>query len=408
MSTSSQQRAFDIVVFGATGFTGRLVAEYLRDDADPNTRWAIAGRDPDKLAGLHRELQLPTSVKCLTASSDDRAALAMLAGSTNVVCTTVGPYAKLGEPLLRACAEAGTHYCDLAGEVQWMADVYEDINPIAEASGAQLVHCCGFDSIPFDLGVWFAQQTMQARFGVFANRVRGRMGKSRGSLSGGTAASMMLMLEQASRDPAVRQRVLDPYCLYPPGLAPGVDGPDQITPKYDRVFKRWTAPFLMAPCNTRVIRRSNALDGFPYGADFGYEESLLCSGRGQALAITGAMGGFMATAWLAPGRSLLTRFLPKPGEGPDDKARERGFFEYFVHAHHPEHSEQDLRIKVTGRRDPGYGATSRMLAQSALSLAHDKRKKRGGILTPATAMGQSLIDRLRKVDVTFEVLENSQ
>lgn len=404
MTEPTGQRSFDIVLFGATGFTGQLVAEYLGGEADAGTRWALAGRDGGRLRAVHDRLALPDAVAVLEVDATDPEALAAMVADTRVVCTTVGPYARLGTPLLEACARAGTHYCDLTGEVQWMARVFEQINPLAAATGARLVHCCGFDSIPFDLGVWTAQEAMQSRHGVYARKVIGRMGPTSGGLSGGTAASVLLMMEQATRDPEVRRILMDPYALYPKAVAPGVDGADQTGARWDDVFDSWTAPFLMAPCNTRVIRRSNALMGLPWGQDFSYEEALLVGSRAKALLIAGGLMTVMATAAAAPGRKLLSRVLPSPGEGPDAKTRERGFFEYFAHAHHPEDPEADIRVRVTGKRDPGYGATSRMLAQSALALAHDPLEVAGGIWTTASALNRHLIERLRRVDVRFDVI----
>jgi len=399
---SRNDRAFDIVLFGATGFTGELVAEYLAEGADAGTRWAIAGRDKAKLEAVHGRLGLSSDVAILIADSTDTDALRSLVAQTKVICTTVGPYAQLGTALLKACAEGGTDYCDLTGEVQWMSAVFDAVNPVAQKSGARLVHCCGFDSIPFDLGVFVAQEAMHERFGVYARHVRGRMGKFSGAFSGGTAASMLFMMEQATRDPSVRKRMMDPYALYPAGTAPGLDESDQMGARWDEVFDSWTGPFLMAPCNTRVIRRSNALLGFPYGTDFRYDESQLCGNRFKALGLAAGLGGFMGAALFPPTRYLVKKALPSSGEGPDRAARENGHFEYFVYAHHPMDSASDIRVTVKGKRDPGYGATSRMIAQSALCLAHDDLDVGGGIWTTASAMGRTLVKRLSTVDITFE------
>ncbi|MDB4281709.1 saccharopine dehydrogenase NADP-binding domain-containing protein [Paraglaciecola sp.] len=393
-------RDFDLIVFGATGFTGKLVAEYLAQAAG-NTRWAIAGRDMAKLEAVRRALNKP-DLTIVIADSDDKQSLNNMAQTTRVICSTVGPYARYGTALVEACAEAGTHYCDLTGEPQWMAEIFERIAPIAEETGARIVHCCGFDSVPFDLGVFVAQQTMQQRHGVYAREVIGRMGESSGSLSGGTIASIMLLLEQAGADPSVRALVEDPYCLYPAELSPGLDTADQMGIAWDDTFGSWTGPFLMAGVNTRVVRRSNALASLIYGADFQYNESQLCGNRGRALLLTAGLGMGMGALSFGPSRNLLKRWLPKPGEGPDAKSRERGFFKLFTHAKHPEDASKDVRIQVTGKRDPGYGATSRMLAESALCLAHDPLKVEGGIWTPASALGQSLVERLKRVDITFE------
>ncbi len=400
---SHDNRRFDIVLYGATGFTGQLVAEYLATGADPGTRWAIAGRSAKKLQAVHTRLGLGSHVAMLVADSHDADALKALAMQTRVVCSTVGPYAQLGTPLLAACAAAGSDYCDLTGEVQWMAEVFDTINPQAVASGARLVHCCGFDSIPFDLGVFAVQQAMFERHGVYASHVRGRMGPANGGLSGGTAASMLFMMEQASQDPLVRQRLGDPYALYPRETSSGLDGADQLGVRRDDVFGQWTGPFLMAPCNTRVIRRSNALSGFPYGTHFRYDESQLCGNWVKACGLAVGLAGFMGALLLPPSRYLVKKLLPAPGEGPDEQARNDGYFQYFAHAHHPKDPSADIRLAVRGKRDPGYGATSRMLAQSALCLAHDELPVAGGVWTPASAMGNSLIARLSAVDIDFTI-----
>ena len=209
-------RRFEIVLYGATGFTGKLVAEYLAE-AHPDLKWAIAGRSQQKLDEVRQVLNLP-KLPMITADSADPASLNAMAGQTTALISTVGPYAKYGTPVLEACATEGTHYCDLTGEAQWMAEVYEQIDPIAKDSGARLVHCCGFDSIPSDLSVFFLQKHFKERFGSYATHVTGRMGRASGGVSGGTVASLMFVAEQASKDPVIKERVMDPYALYPAGL----------------------------------------------------------------------------------------------------------------------------------------------------------------------------------------------
>jgi short subunit dehydrogenase-like uncharacterized protein len=284
-----------------------------------------------------------------------------------------------------------------------MAEIYERVTALAEESGARLVHCCGFDAIPSDLSVLVAQETMMAEHGCYSKRVSGRMGKARGGFSGGTVASMLLAVEQAVRDKRVRRLLMDPYALYPEDLEPGEDGPEQLGARWDERFESWTAPFVMAPLNTKVVRRSNALASLIYGSDFRYDEAMLTGNRGQALVIAGAMAAFTGAAALAPARMLLKKLLPSSGEGPSPDQRERGFFEFFCHAEHPDDPDKDVRIAAKGKRDPGYGATSRMLAESGLSLAFDPLTVEGGIWTPASALGLHLVERLKKVDITFEI-----
>jgi short subunit dehydrogenase-like uncharacterized protein len=326
-----------------------------------------------------------------------------MAGQTRTLISTVGPYAQYGTPVLKACATEGTHYCDLTGEAQWMAEVYEQIDPIAKDSGARLVHCCGFDSIPSDLSVFFLQKQFKERFGTYATHVTGRMGRAAGGVSGGTVASLMYVAEQASKDPVIKERVMDPYALYPAGLAKGLDGPDQAGVAWDDNFESWTGPFVMAAINTKVVRRSHALAGLPYGADFRYDESQLCASRAKALLSAGGLGAVMAGTFFSPTRALLKKVLPDPGEGPNETTRNNGFFEFWAHG---TDGENRLRVKVAGQRDPGYGATSRMLAQAGLCLARDELSVGGGIWTTASALGDPLLARLPQVDIHFSVVED--
>ena len=394
-------RQFDIVLYGASGFTGKLVAAYL-NEAHPDVTWAIAGRNRQKLDALRRELNR-SELPIVIADSADPASLAAMAASTKTLISTVGPYAKFGTPVLEACAQEGTHYCDLTGEAQWMAEVYERIEPIAKASGARLVHCCGFDSIPSDLSVFFLQKQFKERFGTYATHVTGRMGRAAGGVSGGTVASLMYVAEQASKDPVIKERIMDPYALYPAGLQKGLDGPDQAGIAWDDNFESWTGPFVMAAINTKVVRRSHALAGLPYGADFRYDESQLCASRAKALLSAGGLGAVMAGTFFSPTRALLKKVLPDPGEGPSEETRNNGFFEFWAHG---TDGDNNLKVKVAGQRDPGYGATSRMLAQAGLCLAQDELSVGGGIWTTASAMGDALLTRLPSADIHFSVVES--
>ena len=394
-------RQFDIVLYGASGFTGKLVAAYLIE-AHPEVTWAIAGRNQQKLDALRRDLNRP-ELPIVIADSADPASLAAMAANTKTLISTVGPYAKFGTPVLEACAQEGTHYCDLTGEAQWMAEVYERIDPIAKASGARLVHCCGFDSIPSDLSVFFLQKHFKERFGHYATHVTGRMGRAAGGVSGGTVASLMYVAEQASKDPVIKERIMDPYALYPAGVAKGQDGPDQAGIAWDDNFESWTGPFVMAAINTKVVRRSHALAGMPYGAEFRYDESQLCASRAKALLSAGGLGAVMAGTFFSPTRALLKKLLPDPGEGPSEATRTNGFFEFWAHG---TDGYNTLKVKVAGQRDPGYGATSRMLAQAGLCLAQDELSVGGGIWTTASAMGDALLARLPSVDIHFSVVES--
>lgn len=405
---AASPREFDVVVLGATGFTGRLVAEHLqRTQADSNLRWAVAGRNPDKLAAVCEDLGV--HVERIIVDTTDLDALRTLAARTRAIATTVGPYALYGENVVAACAERGTHYCDLTGEVPWMRRMIDTYDAMATANGARIVHTCGFDSIPSDLGVLYTQQQMLRAHGVTCPRVRFRMKAASGGFSGGTAASLLNMVEEAGRDATVRRLLTDPYALDPAGEGAGPDGADLAGVSWDTGFRSWIAPFVMAGINTRVVRRSNALAGYSWGRDFRYDEAMLTSGGPLGLlgagAIAGGSGLMMGAAALPLTRPLLARMLPDPGEGPDEKAREAGFFDVRLLGEHPDDPALNIWVKVTGDRDPGYGSTSKMIAQSALCLALDELDTPAGVRTPATAMGEVLIDRLvDQAGLTFEVL----
>lgn len=405
------KREFDVVVWGASGFTGELVVEYLAQTygIGGELNWAIAGRSQDKLEQVRTAYLKPKQAKqlpILIADSNDPDSLAQLAARTQVVCTTVGPYAKYGTSLVAACAEAGTDYCDLAGEVQWLAGLIPAYQDTAEASGARIVQPCGFDSIPFDMGTWYLQQAMQERHGVPAIQVKGRVGDYSGVPSGGTIASMMNLMEESKHDPSIRRLVANPYALYPEGTAPGRDGPDQVTARFDRDFGQWTSPFIMAVINTRVVRRSNALLGFPWGKDFRYDEAVLERSRLKAVSSAIASGAGMAAMALGPTRKLAKRLLPAPGEGPSLKQREAGYFELFFHGVHPTDRNKDMRVRVTGDMDPGYGSTSKMLGEAAVCLALDKAQVGGGFWTPASALGEQLRQRLiDRAGMSFEIID---
>ncbi|PLW67108.1 saccharopine dehydrogenase family protein [Pseudohalioglobus lutimaris] len=393
-------RDYDIVLFGASGFTGRLVAEYLLEayGQDKGLRWAIAGRNEEKLKVLARELGAP-NLPVLVADSDDPQALASLAACTTVVCTTVGPYALYGSALVAACVTAGTHYCDLTGEVHWMREMIGRHEAAAVASGARIVHTCGFDSIPSDLGTLFLQQAMLAEHGVPAQEVKLRVKRFSGAFSGGTVASMINMMEEAGKDKSLRKVMADPYALLPRGSHRGDDRNDQTGAVYDYHFGRWTLPFVMAAINTRVVRRSNALLGFPYGEDFAYSEAMLAPRhQGRVAAKLSALAMTAGTVSLAipPLRAVAKKFLPAPGEGPDREQREKGFFDIYLYGVHPDDGDKDLIARVTGDRDPGYGSTSKMLAEAAVCLAMDELDCDGGFWTPASAMGETLIQRLEE------------
>jgi short subunit dehydrogenase-like uncharacterized protein len=416
-SSSRSLREFDVVVWGASGFTGRLVAEYLlgRHGVGGELRWALAGRDSAKLEQVRLEICRAAGAEAqalpiVLGDADDEASLASLAARTVVVCATVGPYTRYGSKLVAACARAGTHYCDLTGEIQWMRRMIDRHQAQAEASGARIVHTCGFDSIPSDLGVWFLQQEMRARHGVPCPRVRYRVRGFSGGVSGGTAASMLAMLEEASHDPSIRQVMANPYALDPDPKRRGPDGPEAMAPAWDDAFGQWTGPFVMAACNTRVVRRTNAVLGFPYGEEFRYDEATLTGGGVggwlKAAGLAAGLGVGMGVMTIGPMRRVIAGRLPSPGEGPSKERREKGFFDIGLHADHPDDPGKGLRARVRGDRDPGYGSTSKMLGEVAVCLAVDELPVGGGLWTPASAMGSALLTRLEAhAGLSFRVEE---
>ena len=397
---TAEDREFDVIVLGATGFTGRLVAEYLvaQYGIGGELRWAAAARSQSKLDALKSELGQP-DLPVIIANSLDEASMQELAKRTKVVLTTVGPYAKYGTELVAACVANGTHYCDLAGEVQWIRRMIDAHHEAAQKSGAKIVHCCGFDSIPMDIGAWFLQQEAHKRHGKYCESISMTVKAMKGGASGGTLASMMNIMREARADREVARVLARPYSLNPAGEQTGPDKGDQRGVRYDEQAGSWTAPFVMATVNTRVVRRTHALLGYPWGESFRYNEAIQTSdgvaGWIKAATVTGGLGTFITLASFGGTRNLLERFvLAKPGEGPDKKARETGFFNLRQVGELQDGTT--IRGRVTGDRDPGYGSTSKMLAESAVCLAFDDHGSEGGVLTPAAAMAEPLIERLRE------------
>lgn len=405
-------REFDVVVWGATGFTGRLVAEYLleRYGTGGALRWAMGGRSDSKLREVRAGLgERASALPLVVADADDQATLDVMAARTRVVCATVGPYALYGSRLVAACVHHGTHYCDLTGEVQWMRRMIDTHHPRARETGARIVHTCGFDSIPSDLGVLFVQEEMQRRHGTTAAEVKFRARDMRGGFSGGTIASMLNMHNEAEQDPEVRTVINDPYGLNPESERGGLDGPERSLPVYDQDFEGWVAPFVMGSINTKVVRRSNALMGFAYGHDFRYEEGLLIpfGPWGFPLAAGLSAGSAAAGALVSVGglRRALASVLPRPGQGPSKQSREAGYWVIEFLGRHPGDAGARVKARLKGTGDPGYASTSRMLGEAAVCLAKDALTSGGGILTPASAMGDALLARLPlHAGVTFEVL----
>jgi short subunit dehydrogenase-like uncharacterized protein len=412
---TAAHRTHDLVVFGATSFVGQILARYLYEEFGlrGRLRWAIAGRSKSKLEELRRSLGPGAArLPMIVADAADEAALGAMCAGTQVVASTVGPYALYGEPLIKACVEAGTDYCDLTGEPQWIRRMLHKYEAAARKSGARIVHCCGFDSIPSDLGVHFLQREARARFGQPCNRVKLRVKAMTGGFSGGTFASAMNAFKEAAADPKLRKELANPYSLCPKGHGSKARQPNVKFTEYDTDFQAWVAPFVMGAINVRIVHRTNALSDGAYGADFRYDEAVLggrgLKGRAIATGIAAGLGGFAVAASVAPLRAALERFvLPAPGTGPSPAAQKKGYYDLRFLGQTAD--GRSIRTKVAGQGDPGYGSTSKILGQAAAMLALDVPKSRvkGGFWTPATIFGDELIDRLEKhAGLHFEVLED--
>lgn len=374
---------FDIILYGASGFTGRLVAEYLVDvyGRDPSLTWAVAGRSAAKLKEVMREIGAPATLPIVIADASDPASLKTMAARGRCVITTVGPYQLYGEPLVAACAEAGADYVDLCGEPNWMRAMIDKYESAAKKSGARIVFSCGFDSIPFDLGVWFTQQEANKEFGAPCSEIKGRVRAMKGKFSGGTAASLKETMKAAFQDPAVVALLKNPFAL-----TPGFDGapqPSMSKPMLDETTGIWLAPFVMAPINTKNVHRSNLLMGQPYGKDFRYSEMMMAGKGADGEAIAKAIAG---------DTSLMGEDAPKPGEGPTREERDTGFYDVLFIGETAR--GEKIRTHCKGDRDPGYGSTSKMIAEAAITLVRDAKNTKGGIWTPAAAMAAPLLKRL--------------
>ncbi|MEM1196339.1 MAG: saccharopine dehydrogenase NADP-binding domain-containing protein [Pseudomonadota bacterium] len=387
---------FDIIVYGATGYTGRLVAEYLSHhygSADNAPKWAMAGRSQEKLESVRDEIGAPADTPLVVADADDVVDLEKMCARTRVVLTTVGPYQLYGDKLVAACVKTGTDYADLCGEPAWMAQKIEQYQDKARETGARICFSSGFDSIPFDLGVMMTQKAAKERFGKPATRVRGRVRAMQGTFSGGTAASLGATMKAAAKNPSIIATLTNPFAL-----TPGFTGPSQPTgmvPLYESDLDKWAAPFVMAPINTKNVHRTNFLLDHPYGEDFQYDEMMLTTAGEAGKAAANAAAELMKNPFGAK--------PPKPGEGPSREERENGFYDVLFVAENPDGGDA-LHFGVKGKYDPGYGSTSRMLSETGIALLSSEAK--GGIGTPGAFLGEALVDRLQEhADLTF-ALEN--
>jgi short subunit dehydrogenase-like uncharacterized protein len=402
-------RELDLILFGATGFVGRLTAAYLAGHAPPGLRIGLAGRSERRLAEVRAGLGAAAQAwPLLAADSTDQGDAQVLARTAGVIATTVGPYRRLGLPLAMACAEAGTDYADLTGEVLFIRETMGSCHQAAIRTGARIVHSCGFDSVPSDLGVLLAHHAASADDAGDLEDTTLVVTALRGGISGGTLASVLGQIDDMRSSTSNRRIIADPYALSPERAAEAALGDERELSwaRYDPGLRQWTGPFLMAGFNTRVVRRSNALQGWAYGRQFRYRE-VTGFGAGptapaRAVAVTAALTALLAGVALRPSRALLRPALPKPGEGPGDKTRRTGFFRIEVHARTSTGARYLTTVAASG--DPGYAATAVMLGESALCLALDRDRLpgRAGVLTPATAMGATLAGRLRAAGQTYE------
>ena len=407
----STDRDLDVVVFGATGFVGRLTAAYLAGGAAGETRVGLAGRSRERLEELRGSLgPAAADWPLLAVDSSDEAAMKELAAAARVVATTVGPYRKYGLGLVEACAQAGTDYADLTGEPLFMRETIDRFHDVAARSGARIVHTCGFDSIPSDLGVFLLHQRAQADGAGELEDTTFAVRAAKGGFSGGTVDSLVGQLDEIKAQPRLAKVVMDPYALSPdrsrePDLG---DERDLHGVRHDEDLGMWQAPFVMASINTRVVRRSNALQDHAYGRRLRYREVMgfpdSLPGRATALAVAAGAGAVVGGLSFGPTRAVLERFLPSAGEGPSEKTQRTGFFRIDVHTQTSTGRRYVSRIAAPG--DPGYAATAVMQGQSALCLANDRERlpARAGVLTPTTAMGDALVERLRAAGHTYEVV----
>ncbi|MGB1868279.1 MAG: saccharopine dehydrogenase family protein [Porticoccaceae bacterium] len=385
-------RELGIVVYGATGFTGRLVAEYLNHQYGVNGEvvWAMAGRSLSKLEQVRDEMGISADVPLVVADSSDQASINAMVERAAVICTTVGPYQLYGNELVAACAAAGTDYVDLCGEPGWMHKMIGAHSAAAEASGARIVFSCGFDSIPFDLGVLFLQQAAEQRLGSTVPRVRGRVRAMKGTFSGGTLASFRATMAAAATDRDLINVLRDPFSLT--GEFSGPEQPLGNKPEFDEVLQSWIAPFVMASINTKNIHRSNLLMDHQYGTDFVYDEMMVTGPGEQGEAIANHIAN----------DNSMAEDKTQPGEGPSKEERENGMYDVLFVGEATD--GQLIKASVQGDKDPGYGSTSKMIAESAVCLLKNPEAASGGIWTPAPAMGSLLIDRLQaNAGLTFAI-----
>ena len=397
-------KQFDIIIWGATSFTGKLVVEYLFEKfASTKIKWAIAGRNKEKLENIRSKVA-DKNIPIFIADSFDEKSLSVIVKKSKVICSTVGPYSLYGSLLVELCVKHRTNYCDITGEAQWIRKIIDKFHEDAKKKKIKIVNSCGFDSIPSDMGVYFIQNQIKKAYKSYAKSIKMRVAGIRGGISGGTYGSMNNLLKEAYADKSVFKVLNNPYGLNPNDKMEGLDKKDLRKIIFDNESNSWIYPFIMAGINTKIVRRSNALSNFQYGKEFTYEEATI-AGKGisgfwkAVLALFPlAMIGINPNSFL---KKIVNSFMPKPGEGPGIEKRKNGF--YNLRFYITIDKKKKAFAKVIGDSDPGYGSTSKMLAESALSLAFDNLPGNYGVITPSFAMGDKLLNRLKEnAGLSFE------
>tara|TARA_B100001741_G_scaffold65648_1_gene51970 strand:+ start:54 stop:1262 length:1209 start_codon:yes stop_codon:yes gene_type:complete len=397
-------KQFDIIIWGATSFTGKLVVEYIfKKFASTKIKWAIAGRNKEKLENVRSKVA-DKNIPIFIADSFDEKSLSVIVKKSKVICSTVGPYSLYGSLLVELCVKHSTNYCDITGEAHWIRTIIDKFHKDAKKKKIKIVNSCGFDSIPSDMGVYFIQNQIKKAYKSYAKSIKMRVAGIRGGISGGTYGSMNNLLKEAYADKSVFKVLNNPYGLNPRDKMEGLDKKDLRKIIFDNESKSWIYPFIMAGINTKIVRRSNALSNFQYGKEFTYEEATM-AGKGISgfwkaiLALFPlAMIGINPNSFL---KKIVNSFMPKPGEGPGIEKRKNGF--YNLRFYITIDKKRKAFAKVIGDSDPGYGSTSKMLAESALSLAFDNLPGNYGVITPSFAMGDKLLNRLKEnAGLSFE------
>ena len=389
-------KQFDIIIWGASSFTGKLVTEYIFNKyGSSKIKWAIAGRNLDKLEKVRSQVA-DENIPIFIADSFDEESLLKFVKKTRVVCSTVGPYSLYGTKLVKLCVENNTNYCDITGEAHWIRTLIDDYHEEAKSKKIKIVNSCGFDSIPSDMGVYFIQNEIKKTYKNYANSIKMRVAGVRGGISGGTYGSINNLLKEAYSNKKIFRVLNNPYGLNPKNKMEGMDKKDLRKIIFDKESNSWIYPFIMAGINTKIVRRSHALTNFQYGKDFRYEEAMM-SGKGISGLLKAILAVFpLAMIGLNPNsllKKIVNSYMPKPGEGPGPEKRKNGFYNLRFYVTIDE--RRKAFAKVVGDNDPGYGSTSKMLAESALCLAFDKLPENYGVVTPSIAMGKQLLERLR-------------